>query len=71
MSSSSIQEEVCPECLGTRTIWNGTDYDTCNKCHGLGTVVKDTLYDDSEDELEEDFLPLNDDIADDVENDDY
>lgn len=43
----------CPACLGTKVIFNGTSYEKCEECHGVGEVEID---EDDLDDLDDGFI---------------
>lgn len=46
-----MADRICPECLGAKEIFNGTDAEQCDICHGTGSVDKfiETMYYGDED----------------------
>lgn len=33
--------EQCPQCIGSKQVFNGEDYETCTFCNGKGQVSAD------------------------------
>jgi len=43
--------DVCPNCLGTKVVFNGTSYEKCEVCDGVGEVEIEE--DDSDDFIDD------------------
>lgn len=65
MSDNKSHVEECPHCLGTKNVWNGEDFIVCPLCTGSGTVQE---LDNEDDDIEPEFLNLDDLLIDPDEN---
>lgn len=61
MSDTKVNKNTveCPECFGSKAIWNGSNYITCPLCKGEGTLP------DTFDTRNEEYIVPDDTIVDD------
>lgn len=61
-SDDRIPNDECPNCLGQKSVFNGTEYEVCPLCKGDGTYNElddDELYDNIQ---EEDIIPFDENL---------
>jgi hypothetical protein len=55
-----MERDDCPSCLGTKTVFNGVDFKSCNLCKGTGKYYIDDS--DDYDSYDDHLLLDNDDF---------
>tara|TARA_R110000868_G_scaffold14414_2_gene67024 strand:- start:32588 stop:32800 length:213 start_codon:yes stop_codon:yes gene_type:complete len=58
MEKTRVPNDLCPNCLGEKTVFNGEDYEVCPLCFGDGTynefeVPEEDFF------IEEDYIPFD------------